>query len=92
MNGTMSVISRAMLSKLVGLDEVGKLFSLLSILDVTIPLGMDPAYSILYSKTVGSFTGWVFILSAALTVPPQAVFAYEKILIIQNTITIIACP
>lgn len=74
MNGTMIVIARSMLSKLVGRDEIGKLFSLIAVLESFIPLGMNPVYATLYGMTVHTFSGSFIILSALLTIPPQLVY------------------
>lgn len=76
MNGTMIVISRSMLSKIVDDNEIGKLFSLIAILETLTPLAMDPTYSKLFHFTLknGYFLGAFFLLSAALTVPPQIIY------------------
>ncbi|XP_021955493.2 proton-coupled folate transporter [Folsomia candida] len=76
MNGTMIVVSRSMMSKLVLPGEIGTLMSLISILDVLTPLCTVPLYSAVYRWTVATFSGSFIILSAVLTVPPQLIFIW----------------
>ncbi|OXA52335.1 Proton-coupled folate transporter [Folsomia candida] len=76
MNGTMVVIARSMLSKLVHRDEIGKLFSLIAVLESFIPLGIIPVYATVYGLTVQTFSGSVIILSAILTIPPQIIYMW----------------
>lgn len=82
MNGTMVVIARSMLSKLVHRDEIGKLFSLIAVLESFIPLGIIPVYATVYGLTVQTFSGSVIILSAILTIPPQIIYMLEYTLFI----------
>jgi len=74
MNGTIGVIVRSMLSKIVRPDEVGKMFSLLGVLESLLPLVMVPAYAMLYRSTATVFAGAFFFLSVAVTLPAEAIF------------------
>lgn len=76
MNGTMWVIAKAMVSKVVMSEEYGKVFTVFGLISSLVPLVADPAYAFLYRATVSSYLpGAVFFLSAALTLPPQIIYA-----------------
>lgn len=74
LNGTMAVVAKSMLSKLCPSDDYGKLFSFLAVIELLVPLFFDPTYSTIYEHTIESFPGCVFLLSAALTIPPQLIY------------------
>ncbi|XP_035702722.1 solute carrier family 46 member 3 [Folsomia candida] len=76
MNGTMWVVAKAMVSKVVGVEEYGRTFTVFGLISALVPLAADPAYAFLYKATVSSsLPGAVFLLSAALTIPPQTIYA-----------------
>lgn len=74
LNGTMAVIAKSMLSKLCPPEDFGKMFSFLAVIELLVPLLFDPTYSTIYEHTMDTFPGGVFLLSAALTVPPQLTY------------------
>lgn len=74
MNGTIGVVVRSMLSKLVAANEVGKLFALLGVIDSLLPLVMMPTYALVYRSTVTFFAGAFFFLSAGITLPAEFIF------------------
>lgn len=74
MNGTIGVVMRSMLSKLVEPDEVGKWFALIGVMDSLVPIPMAPAYALIYRSTLSTFTGAFFILSAGVTIPAELIF------------------
>lgn len=46
---------------------LGKLFSILSAFMTALPIAAGTAYTMLYNSTIDSFSGSVFLLSAALS-------------------------
>lgn len=74
LNGTMGVVAKSMLSKLCPSDDFGKMFSILAIVELLVPLVFDPTYSTIYQHTMDTFPGSVFLLSALMTVPPQLIY------------------
>ncbi|XP_021945632.1 uncharacterized protein LOC110843883 isoform X2 [Folsomia candida] len=76
LNGTMIIASRAMISKISPIAEMGKINSFIAVIDSTTPLWGNPLYQAVYRGTLDDFPGAFFILSAALTIPPLFLFSY----------------
>ncbi|CAB3243657.1 unnamed protein product [Arctia plantaginis] len=80
LNGTALLAMRAIMSKLVELEELGKLSSVVGIAENLMPLIYVPMYTRVYSATLDVLPGAVFLLGALLTLPVVAVlsnFFYE---------------
>jgi len=75
MNGTMIVVNKSILSKLVAQEEVGNLFAFVGVVDSVSPLILVPIYNILYKATFETLPGTFYLLSAGLTIPAFIVFA-----------------
>ena len=75
MNGTMVVVNKSILSKLVSQDEVGNLFAFVGVVDSVSPLLLVPTYNTVYKATFETLPGTFYLLSAGLTIPAFIVFA-----------------
>ncbi|KAG6464545.1 hypothetical protein O3G_MSEX014585 [Manduca sexta] len=60
---------RSIASKLVNPDEVGKTSSLISISEALVPVIYSPVYSFVYDRTLTTFSGAFYLISAGLAVP-----------------------
>ncbi|CAH2107750.1 unnamed protein product [Euphydryas editha] len=69
LNATSFTCLRSMLSKLVFPEEMGKMYSLFSLVDTLAALLFEPTYSAIYARTIPIFTGAVYIFSATMTLP-----------------------
>ena len=49
----------------------------MAILESFIPLAINPLYTSVYMWTVDIFSGYVIILSAVFTIPPQLIYLYD---------------
>lgn len=74
LNGTSFVAVRAIISKLVMPDELGKINSLFGVLEAFVPLIYGPLYSRIYALTLDGFSGCFFMIGGGLTLPALAVF------------------
>lgn len=74
MNGTMAVVLKSMISKLVGEAEFGQVFAFVGVLEALTPYVADPVYIALYKYTFQIFAGSFYFFSIALTIPPQLIF------------------
>jgi len=61
-----SIVIRSILSKCVSKSELGKVYSVLASLEAAVPLFASPLFTFVYSATLESFLGAVFILQAGL--------------------------
>ncbi|KAJ0174136.1 hypothetical protein K1T71_010282 [Dendrolimus kikuchii] len=64
---------RSIATKLVDADEIGKISSLISISEALVPVIYSPIYSYVYKKTMTTFTGAFYLISAALAFPAIAI-------------------
>jgi len=55
---------------------MGKINALVAVIDSTTALWGNPMYNAVYRGTLEKFVGAFFVLSAALTIPPLALFTY----------------
>jgi PCFT/HCP family folate transporter-like MFS transporter 1/3 len=62
--GLISIMIRSMISKLVSKDEVGKVFSFVASGEATMPLIAAPLYNLVYSCTVSTYPGTVYVMSS----------------------------
>jgi MFS-type transporter involved in bile tolerance (Atg22 family) len=53
---------RSLMAQCIDSNEVGKVFSLLSILSALVPIGGNPLFRQLYNKTLKNFPGAIFLL------------------------------
>jgi len=65
-SGLITIVMRSMLSKCVAKDELAKAFSFVSIGEACMPIVAGIIFNLLYSSTVATFPGLVFMLSAFL--------------------------
>lgn len=75
-NGVPSVAIRSRLSKLLPHDEVGKIFSLVCTLELSIPLAGSALFTSIFTATIDSYIGLVYQLMAALLIPALAIFCW----------------
>ncbi|CAB3243669.1 unnamed protein product [Arctia plantaginis] len=73
LNGTSLLSMRSIMSKLVEVDELGKLSSVVGLVENLMPLLYVPMYTRVYSATMEVLPGAVFLLGALLTLPAVAV-------------------
>lgn len=74
MNGTMVVVNKSILSKLVLQDEVGNLFAFVGVVDSVSPLLLVPTYNTVYKATIETLPGTFYLISAGLTIPAFMIF------------------
>ncbi|CAB3220811.1 unnamed protein product [Arctia plantaginis] len=75
-NGMSMVAVRSIMSKLVEAHEIGKLSSLIGIVENLSPLMYMPLYAKVYSATMDVLPGAVFLVGGLLMVPALAVLCY----------------
>lgn len=75
LNGTMIIAARTMISKVVPIHEMGKVNAIVAVIDSTTPMWGNPMYNAIYRGTLSNFPGAFFCVSAALTLPPLALFS-----------------
>jgi len=71
-----SIVIRSMLSKCVNKSDLGKIYSLLASLEAAVPLFAAPLFTIVYTSTLDTFPGSVFLVQAALFVVAGLGFSY----------------
>ena len=71
-----SIVIRSMLSKCVSKAELGKIFSLLASLEAAVPLFASPLFTFVYTQTLQSWTGAVFIVQAGIFLLAEIGFLY----------------
>jgi MFS family permease len=59
-------VVRSLMSKSFGLDEVGKVFSILAVVAALAPVAGNPIFRQLYNATIDTFPGAFFLLGASL--------------------------
>ncbi|XP_066142939.1 lysosomal proton-coupled steroid conjugate and bile acid symporter SLC46A3-like [Euwallacea fornicatus] len=72
--GTSFIAMRAMISKLVDAEELGKINSLFGILEAVVPLVYGPLYSRVYALTIDVFPGCFYLVGGGLTMPTLLIF------------------
>ncbi|CAH2107807.1 unnamed protein product [Euphydryas editha] len=73
LNATSYTSIRSMISKLVLPEEIGKIYSLFSLVDTLSSLVFEPTYSAMYARTLVIFTGAVYIFHAIMALPPMGI-------------------
>ena len=76
---TITTISRSAITKLMESDEVGKAFSVLGVLGALFPVITKPFYSYLYKRTLETFPGAFYVLSATLYILVFIILIYTHI-------------
>ncbi|CAH2107733.1 unnamed protein product [Euphydryas editha] len=76
LNATTVTSLRSMVSKLVLPEELGKINSIFSLVEMLAALLLDPTYSAMYARTITIFTGAIYIFSAILTLPPIGILVW----------------
>lgn len=74
LSGTSFIAMRALISKLVGPEELGKINSLFGIFEAIVPLIYGPLYSKIYALSIDTLPGCFFLVGGALTVPSLFIF------------------
>ncbi|XP_065333781.1 tetracycline resistance protein, class C-like isoform X2 [Cloeon dipterum] len=75
-NGQVVVIPRAMVTKLTGSNEQGKVHALFGCVEAVVPLVFEPLYNSVYAATLDTVPQLVFWLSAIFTLPPTFLFIW----------------
>ncbi|XP_063890216.1 lysosomal proton-coupled steroid conjugate and bile acid symporter SLC46A3 [Helicoverpa armigera] len=73
LNGTSLLAMRSIISKLVEPDELGKVNSLVGMVETLMPLIYVPLYTRVYAATMEVLPGAVFLLGASMTLPAVVV-------------------
>ncbi|XP_030763978.1 uncharacterized protein LOC115888399 isoform X2 [Sitophilus oryzae] len=76
LNGTSFIAMRAMISKLVLPEELGKINSLFGIGEAIVPLIYGPLYSRIYGRTIDVLPGCFYLVGGGLTVPAVFIFLW----------------
>ncbi|XP_074030486.1 probable peptidoglycan muropeptide transporter SLC46 isoform X2 [Leptinotarsa decemlineata] len=74
LNGTSLIATRAIASKLVPSEELGKVNSILGACDALMPLVYGPMYNATYAATINWMPGAFYILGGFLTIPAVFIF------------------
>ncbi|XP_053602309.1 lysosomal proton-coupled steroid conjugate and bile acid symporter SLC46A3-like isoform X2 [Plodia interpunctella] len=74
LNGTSLLAMRSIVSKLVDPDELGKVNSLFGLTENLMPLLYVPLYTQVYTATMETLPGFVFLMGALMTTPAVIVF------------------
>ncbi len=69
-------LARSLLTKCVGKNEVGKVFSVVALLSAVTPLIMTPAIKKLYNATLTTFPGTFFLLVAGIYVVSAFLYVF----------------
>lgn len=70
---------RAIVSKLVESDEVGKIFSIVATLESAIPIFASPAFANLFAATIATYPGTIYQFSAAVMVLSACVAIFQDL-------------
>ncbi|CAH0727980.1 unnamed protein product, partial [Brenthis ino] len=76
LNGTSLLALRAIVSKLVAVDEFGKVNSIFALTENLMPLVYVPLYTKVYVATMETLPGAVFLMGSAMTLPGVVVFIF----------------
>ncbi|KAI5645165.1 major facilitator superfamily domain-containing protein [Phthorimaea operculella] len=76
LNGTSMLAMRSFLSKLVAPNELGKISSLISLMENFTPIIYIPLYTNVYRATMDVLPGAIFLMGSALVFPALIVFIY----------------
>ncbi|XP_041976386.1 proton-coupled folate transporter-like [Aricia agestis] len=75
-DGTMIIALRAMASKFVTSSELGKVFSLFGVLEVTMMLVLAPIYSRVYIATIHILPGAAYFITIMCSIPAVCIFIW----------------
>ncbi|XP_072940736.1 lysosomal proton-coupled steroid conjugate and bile acid symporter SLC46A3-like [Epargyreus clarus] len=76
LNGTSLLALRSTVSKLVEVDELGKVNSIFALTENLMPLIYIPLYTKVYAATMEVLPGAAFLMGAAMTIPAVVVFIF----------------
>eukprot|EP00092_Neocalanus_flemingeri_P016667 GFUD01018030.1.p1 GENE.GFUD01018030.1~~GFUD01018030.1.p1 ORF type:complete len:510 (-),score=61.02 GFUD01018030.1:1014-2492(-) len=76
-----AIVIRSMLSKCVNKSDLGKIYSLLASLEAAVPLFASPLFTIVYTSTLETFPGAVFLVQAAIFIVSGIGFSYVYFLL-----------
>lgn len=79
-----AIVIRSMLSKCVNKSDLGKIYSLLASLEAAVPLFASPLFTIVYTSTLETFPGAVFLVQAAIFVVSGIGFSYVYFLLTRS--------
>jgi len=79
-----SIVIRSMLSKCVTKAELGKIFSLLASLEAAVPLFAAPLFTYVYTHTLETWTGAVFIVQAGIFLLAGCGFLFVYLTLLRN--------
>jgi len=79
-----AIVIRSMLSKCVNKADLGKIYSLLASLEAAVPLFASPLFTIVYTSTLETFPGAVFLVQAAIFVVSGMGFSYVYFLLTRS--------
>lgn len=74
LNGTSFISMRAIASKLVSSDELGKINSLFGAAESVAPMIYAPLYASVYAATLTVLPGAFFLLGGVMTIPAVIIF------------------
>ncbi|CAK1603873.1 unnamed protein product [Parnassius mnemosyne] len=76
LNGTTTIALRSLSSKLVSNQELGRLNSLVGVVETLMPVVYAPLYSRVYIATIDYLPGAVFLLSIVSSIPALIIFSW----------------
>ncbi|XP_041975986.1 solute carrier family 46 member 3-like [Aricia agestis] len=76
LNGMGLLAVRSLTSKLVAVDELGKVNSIFALSENLMPLVYIPLYTMVYAATMEVLPGAVFLMGSAMTIPALIVFIW----------------
>ncbi|XP_046970551.1 proton-coupled folate transporter-like [Vanessa cardui] len=71
-----STVVRSLGTKVVDPDEIGKICSLIGVVEAIVPVIYTPIYSKLYSKTLETLPGAFYLLGGLMTIPAVFIFIF----------------
>jgi hypothetical protein len=72
--GAVSILARSLVSKTVDVEEVGKAFVVVGILEAVLGVCGAPLYGLIYGATLTTLPGLVFLITLALGLLSLAIF------------------
>ena len=70
----MALINRAVLSKIVPDEEIGKIFSMTAGFEAAVPLMSSPLYTLVYNNTIVTFPGAVYFMTVLFCITPSITY------------------
>jgi len=79
-----AIVIRSMLSKCVNKSDLGKIYSLLASLEAAVPLFASPLFTVVYTSTLETYPGTVFLVQAAIFLLSSFGFTYVYFLLTRS--------